>query len=69
MLNNFGMIFGTICLVLGALLLYDGVSMRETTQPLSVIGGALLISLGTVTTGLTLRNKMEWRRNYKKDRD
>ena len=69
MLDNFGLAIGSICLVLGAVLLYDGLSMIETTQSLDVIGGAVLISLGAITTGLMLRNKLEWRRNYKKDRN
>jgi hypothetical protein len=69
MLDNFGLIIGFICLALGAVLLYDGLFMIETTESLDVIGGAVLISLGTITIGLMLRNKLEWRRNYKKDRD
>ena len=69
MLDNFGIVIGSICLVLGALLLYNGLSTQEATQSLEVIGGAVLVSLGTITVGLMVWNKLEWRRNYKKDRN
>jgi len=68
MLDNLGLAIGSICLVLGALLLYDGLFMPETTQSLNVIGGAVLITFGAMAIGLVLRNKLEWRRNYKKYR-
>jgi hypothetical protein len=69
MLDNFGLTIGFICLVLGGLLLYDGFVMQETTQSLDLIGGAALFSLGAMTIGLMVKNKLEWRRNYKKYRD
>ena len=68
MLDNLGLAIGSICLVLGAVLLYDGLFTRDATQSLMVIGGALLISLGAMAIGLMLKNKLDWRRNYKKYR-
>jgi hypothetical protein len=69
MLDNFGLITGSICLVLGAVLLYDGLFMVDANQSLNVIGGAVLLSLGAMTVGLMLRHKLDWWRNYKKSRD
>lgn len=68
MLDNFGLTIGFICLALGGILLYDGLVMQEAAQPLDLIGGAALFSLGAMTIGLMIKNKLEWRRNYKKYR-
>ena len=69
MLDNFGLIFGSICLLLGAVLLYDGFPIQEAIQSLNVIVGATLLSLGMIAIVLVVRSKLEWRRNYKKWRE
>jgi uncharacterized membrane protein HdeD (DUF308 family) len=69
MLDNFGLIFGVVCLLLGAVLLYDGFSVQESIQSLNVIVGATLLSLGTIAIVLVVRSKLEWNRNYKKWRE
>jgi hypothetical protein len=69
MLDNFGLIFGVVCLLLGAVLLYDGFSVQESTQSLNVIVGATLFSLGTIAIVLVVKSKLEWNRNYKKWRE
>jgi hypothetical protein len=55
--------------VLGAAVLYGGVSKPDTNQILTVLGGAALLSLGLVTICVVLKNKWEWRRNYRKYRE
>jgi uncharacterized membrane protein HdeD (DUF308 family) len=69
MLDNFGLIFGVVCLLLGAVLLYDGFSVQESIQSLNVIVGATLLSLGTIAIVLVVKAKLEWNRNYKKWRE
>jgi hypothetical protein len=65
MLHNFGFIAASVCLLLGAVLLYDGISRPDAIQALRVIGGAVLLSLGLFTIWLVLKTKLEWRRNYR----
>ena len=69
MLDNLGIAIASICLFLGAALLYVGVSKPDTNQILTVLGGAALLSLGLITICLVLKNKWEWRRNYRKYRE
>jgi len=49
-----GLIFGVVCLVIGAGLLYDGASGRDLLQ-VGTIGGAALLSLGVATLGIILK--------------
>ena len=69
MLDNLGIAIASICLVLGAVLLYDGLSKPDANQAPILIGGAALLSLGLTTICLILKSKLEWRRNYKKWRE
>ena len=69
MLDNLGIAASTLCLLLGAVLLYVGVSKADTSQILTVLGGAAVLSLGLITGWLALKNKLEWRRHYKKYRE
>ena len=59
MLDNLGITIASICLLLGAVVLYDGISKPDASQPLRVIGGAALLSLGLTTLWLVLKNKLE----------
>ena len=69
MLDNLGIVASSLCLLLGAVLLYVGVSKADTNQILIVLGGAAVLSLGLITVWLAVKNKLEWRRNYKKYRE
>jgi len=68
MLGNFAIAASSICLLLGAVLLYVGVSKPDTNENLTVLGGAALLSLGLITICLAVKNKWVWRQNYKKYR-
>jgi hypothetical protein len=69
MLDNLGIAIASICLLLGAALLYVGVSKPDTNQILTVLGGAAALSVGLITIWLVLKSKWEWRRNYRKYRE
>ena len=69
MLDNLAIAIASICLVLGAVLLYVGLSKPDANQILIVLGGAAVLSLGLISISLVLKNKWEWRRNYKKYRE
>jgi hypothetical protein len=69
MLDNLGITVASACLLLGAVVLYDGIAEPDASQFLRVIGGAALLSLGLTTIWLVLKNKLEWRRNYRKWRE
>ena len=68
MLDNLGLVIASVCLVLGGVLLYGGFSKPDATQTLMIVG-AVLVSLATVIIGLILKNKLEWKRNYKRHRE
>jgi hypothetical protein len=68
MLDNLGLAVASVFLVLGGVLLYDGFSKPDATQTLMIVG-AVLMSLATVIISLILKNKLEWKRNYKKHRE
>ena len=63
-----GLIFGVVCLVIGAGLLYDGASGRDPLQ-VGTIGGAALLSLGVVTLGIILKERLKWKRELRKYRE
>ena len=68
MLDNLTIATSSICLLIGAVLLQDGVSKPDTNQIVRVLGGAALLSLGLITLLLVVKRKLEWRQNYKKYR-
>jgi hypothetical protein len=63
-----GLIFGVGCIVIGAGLLYDGVSGRNPVQA-ETIAGAAALSLGAVTLGIILRDWLKWKRELRKYRE
>jgi len=69
MLDNLGFAAGSISLLLGAVLLNEGVYKPDASQALREVGAAALLSLGLTTTWLVLKSKLEWRRSYKKYRE
>ena len=68
MRDMIGFIFGAAFLLIGAGLLNNGISGRDTMQA-ETIGGAALLSLGVVTLGIILKGWLKWRRELKKYRE
>jgi hypothetical protein len=63
-----GLIFGAVFLFIGAWILNNGISGRDTLQA-ETIAGAVLLSLGVVTLGIVLRGWLKWKRELKKYRE
>ena len=51
--------------VIGAALLYDGVSTSDLTQTAKIIGGASFLSLGLVSLWIGVKNWWKGRTDYK----
>jgi uncharacterized membrane protein len=51
--------------VIGAALLYDGVSTSDLTQTAKIIGGASFLSLGLVSLWIGVKNWWKERTDYK----
>jgi len=69
MLDNIGFFIGLIFLIAGAVLLYSGASSADPSQSGEMIGGATLLSLGLIVMGTVLRNRWEWRKEYRRYRN
>ena len=65
MLDDLGVGFATICFLFGTILLFVAISDPHRDQTLTVVGGALLLSLGMVAAWRVLVNKLKWWRAYK----
>lgn len=65
MLDKLGLGFALASLFLGAILLYDAVSVSDISQTVKVIAGAVFFALGLVTISLLLKNWWEWRKHEK----
>lgn len=65
MLDKLGLGFALASLFLGAILLYDAVSVSDISQTMKVIAGAVFFALGLVTISLLLKNWWEWRKHEK----
>ncbi len=68
MLSNLAIAFASLCLLVGAVGIYNGVSTPRANE-LLVLGGATLASIGLTTLAFVVKSKLEWRRNYKKYRE
>jgi hypothetical protein len=58
--------------VMGAVLLYDGVSVPGVNQTAKIIGGATFLSLALTMAWFVLRNWWEWKQirgSYHRDRE
>ena len=66
MLDKLSLWFASICILLGAVLLYDGVSNSDMTQTARIIAGAAFLALGFTTLWFATKSWVEWRRNYKR---
>ena len=65
MLGGLGLLFGVLLLLCGAISL----CMASNADTIQVLGGAMLASLGTMVCCLVAKSKLEWRRNYKANRE
>jgi len=63
--DNLALCFASICVLIGAVLLYDGVSTSDVTQTARVIAGAAFLSLGLMALWLTMKRWVQWKRDYK----
>jgi len=63
--DNLALCFASICVLIGAVLLYDGVSTSDITQTARVIAGAAFLSLGLMALWFTMKRWVQWKRDYK----
>jgi len=56
-------------LITGTVLLYDGVSASDLSQTAKVIGGAIFLSLGLISSWFGVKNWWKWRTVYKEYRN
>lgn len=68
MLENLSLFAGVVLILLGALLSYFGMQSIASDANVMLIGGAAMFALGMVTTATVVKNKLEFRRHYKKQR-
>lgn len=62
------LIFAVVCILFGATLLYDGTPGRDPIQG-QTIAGAAVLSLGVVTLGMILKERLKWKRELRKYRE
>jgi chromate transport protein ChrA len=68
-MRGLGLVFGSIVLIAGAALLYNGVANTEATQSVTIIAGATFLSLGATVLWNLLKNWWGWRREYRRYRN
>jgi hypothetical protein len=64
---GFRLIFGAVFLLLGAGLLNEGISGRDSVQA-ETLAGAAILSVGALTLGLVLKDWLKWKSELKKYR-
>jgi len=69
MRDDLGLLFGTILLLTGLMLLYNSVSSTDANQSFAILGGAALLSLGAMLVWTVLKNWWGWRKEYRKERN
>jgi pilus assembly protein TadC len=69
MRDTLGIFIALVLLILGAVLLYDGVSTNDASQSAKAIGGAALLSLGLTIMRFALKNWWKWRKVSRDYRD
>ena len=62
MLDKLGLGFALASLFLGAILLYDAVSVSDLSQTLKVLAGAIFFALGLVTVALVIKDWLQMRK-------
>jgi len=61
MRDHFSVLISPILVLLGAVLVYDGVVSQDTSQSMRVLAGAALLALGLILVQLTLKNWLKER--------
>jgi hypothetical protein len=61
MRDHLGIFISLVLLVLGGVLLYDGISGVDPNQSTRIIGGAAFVSLGLINLRIVLKNWWKWR--------
>jgi hypothetical protein len=61
MRDHFSVLISPILVLLGAVLVYDGVVSQDTSQSMPVLAGAALLALGLILVQLTLKNWLKER--------
>ena len=56
-------------LVAGSALLYEGLSISDSTQTVELFAGASFLSLGLVTLWIGVKNWWKWRTTYREYRN
>jgi uncharacterized membrane protein len=62
MRDHIGIVLALVFLILGAVLLYDGVSSSDVNQSTRIIAGAALLSLGLIILRNALKNWWKWKK-------
>ena len=65
MLNKLGILFATLFVFAGLLLLHGPISGPDTTQTARLLGGAALVTFGSLTILLVFRDWLHWRKHYR----
>jgi len=58
--ENFGLSAAAIVILAGAALLYDAASTSDANAPLLLLGAAVALAAGLITTILLLNSKLHW---------
>ena len=69
MRDALGIFFGLTLLIVGAVLLYSGMSNADASQSAAIIGGATFFSLGSAVLSALLKNWWKWRKEYREYRE
>jgi hypothetical protein len=69
MRDHLGIFISLVLLVLGGVLLYDGISGVDPNQSTRIIGGAAFVSLGLINLRIVLKNWWKWRKLSRGYRD
>lgn len=68
MRDHVGILFSAVFLLIGAAIVYDGVSANDAGQSARVIGGAAILALGITAMRLVLKSWWKERKLYRDSR-
>jgi cytochrome c biogenesis protein CcdA len=68
MRDHVGIFFSTVFLLIGAVIVYDGVASSDAGQSARVLAGAAILALGITTMRLVLKNWWKERQLYRESR-
>jgi pilus assembly protein TadC len=69
MRDHLGIFISLVLLILGGVLVYDGIFGADPNQSTRIIGGAALVSLGLINLRIVLKNWWKWRKLSRDYRD